>query len=314
MKIGIQLAQLGRQAQPAAVRATARAAETLGYDSLWVMDRLLAPVEPSVPYPVSPDGVLPVEQATVLDPLASLAYAAACTERVRLGTSVLVSPWYRPVALARSLTSIDVLSDGRLTVGFGLGWSVDEYDALGVPQRHLAARQEELFDVLDAVWGPGPAEHHGPTVDLRPSTIGLRPVQRPRPPILLAAYTPAGFDRIARRADGWTPSGIPVEALAPMWSMIRDAAAGHGRDPESLQLVVRANISLRERPIDGERAPYDGNVEQVTEDLTATRVAGADEVVLGLNGDLPLDATLEACAGLVETLRSQEVPAVTGPR
>ena len=309
MKIGIQLAQLGRQAQPAAVRATARAAETLGYDSVWVMDRLLAPVEPRNPYPASPDGTLPVEQRTSLDPLASLAFAAACTERVRLGASVLVAPWYRPVALARALTSIDVLSDGRLTVGFGMGWSVDEYDALGVPQRHLAERQEELFDVLDAVWGPGPAEHHGPTVDLHPSDIGLRPVQRPRPPILLAAYTPTGLDRIARRADGWTPAGLPVEAIAPMWSMVRDAAAGHGRDPDSLQLVARANITLYERPIDGERPSYYGNIEQVAEDLAATEAAGADELVLALSGDVPLDATLEAYAALVETLRSSVVAA-----
>ena len=309
MKIGIQLAQLGRQAQPAAVRSTARAAETLGYDSLWVMDRLLAPVEPRNPYPASSDGRLPVEQRTSLDPLASLAFAAACTDRVRLGTSVLVAPWYRPVALARTLASIDVLSDGRLTVGFGIGWSVDEYDALGVPQRRLAERQEELFDVLDAVWGPGPAEHRSSAVDLRPSNIGLRPVQQPRPPILLAAYTPAGLDRIARRADGWTPAGVPVDALVPMWSMVRDAAAGYGRDPDSLQLVVRANISLYERAIVGERASYYGNVEQVAEDLAATEAAGADEVVLALIGDVSLDATLEAYATLVEALRSNVVAA-----
>ena len=203
------------------------------------------------------------------------------------------------------------LSDGRLTIGFGIGWSVDEYDALGVPQRDLAQRQEELFDVLDAVWGPGPAQHRGPTVDLRPSDIGLQPVQRPRPPILLAAYTPAGLDRIARRADGWTPAGLPVEAIAPMWSMVRDAAAGYGRDPESLQLVARANITLSERPIDGERPSYYGNIEQVAEDLAATEAAGADELVLGLSGDVALDATLEAYAALVEALRSRDVRALT---
>jgi probable F420-dependent oxidoreductase len=309
MKIGIQLAQAGRQAEPAAVRASARAAEALGYDSVWVMDRLLAPVAPRVPYPASADGALPSEQATVLDPLTTLAYVAACTDRVRLGTSVLVSPWYRPVALARSLTSIDVLSDGRLTVGLGLGWSTDEFDALGVPQRHLAERQEELFDVFDAVWSPGPAEHHGPTVDLHPATIGLEPVQRPRPPILLAAYTVGGMDRLARRADGWTPAGLPVEALAPMWATVRDLAAGHGRDPDALQLVVRANISLHDRAVDGERAAYHGSIEQVAEDLAGTEAAGAHEVVLAISGDHALDTTLAAQAALVEALASMRVSA-----
>ena len=102
---------------------------------------------------------------------------------------------------------------------------------------------------------------------------------------------------------------MPVDALVPMWSMVRDAAAGYGRDPESLQLVVRANISLHERAIDGERASYHGNIEQVAEDLAATEAAGAEEVVLALSGDVALDATLEAYASLVETLRSHVVAA-----
>jgi probable F420-dependent oxidoreductase len=300
MRVGVQLAQLGRQADPAVVRASARSAESLGYQSLWVIDRLLAPVAPRSPYPGSADGSLPDEQRTALDPLATLAFAAACTEVVRLGTNVLVAPWYRPVALARSLAAVDVLSGGRLTVGLGLGWSVDEYDALGVPPRDLAARQEELLDVLDVVWAGGAAEHRSPTVDLRPATVSPRPVQRPRPPILLAAYTPAGLERAGRRADGWTPAGLPVDALAPMFGVVRDAAAAHGRDPDRLELVVRANIHLTDRPAAGSRATYEGDVAQVVDDLVATGAAGAHEVLLALDGDVELDRSLDAYAALAE--------------
>ena len=106
MRLGVSLAQSGRLADPAAIRSAAMGAEQVGYSSLWVVDRL---------------GRDRPDLSTVLDPITVLTYAAACTSRVRLGTSVLVAPWYRPALLARSLTSLDVLSDGRLAVGLGLG-------------------------------------------------------------------------------------------------------------------------------------------------------------------------------------------------
>jgi probable F420-dependent oxidoreductase len=302
MRIGMQLAQLGRQAGADAVRASAQAAESLGYDSVWVLDRLLSPVSPRNEYPATPDGKLPREQAAVLDPLSTLAFVAACTQRIRLGTSVLVGPWYRPVALARSLTAIDVLSGGRLDVGLGLGWSVDEYDAVGVPMEGLAALQEELLDVLDVIWQPGPSAYQGPTVDLRPADIGPPTVQRPRPPILLAAYTPGAMDRVARRADGWTPAGLPVELLAPTFASLRDMTAGYGRDADRLTMVVRANIWLTDAPIDGERQSYHGDLEQIAEDLAATRDAGAHEVVLGFYGDRDVEETIDAQSKLLSFL------------
>src|SRR5690242_19259160 len=121
MRIGFALPNLGRMATADAVRQVAQRAEQLGYDSLWTVDRLLCPVKPRTPYPATPDGSLPEFYKRVLDPLDALTYAAAVTSRVALGTSVLDIPFYNPVVLARRLTSIDCLSNGRLRVGFGLG-------------------------------------------------------------------------------------------------------------------------------------------------------------------------------------------------
>ena len=284
MHYGIALPQVGALADPDAVRAVATAAEAAGLSSLWALDRLLAPIDPRTPYPASPDGVLPPEQHTVLDPLGVLTLAAAVTEDIRIGTSVLVAPWYSPVLLARSLTTLDIISGGRLTVGLGLGWSKDEYEAVGVEQRNLASNVEELLDVLHAVWADDVVEHHGRRCSIAPSTINPKPAQPAGPPVLLAAYTPAGLDRVARRADGWTPAGLPVGAIAPMFATVRDAAATYGRDPDALQLVVRANIKLTERPLDGERPSYWGSVDQIAGDLIATRDAGADEVILDAQG------------------------------
>ena len=246
----------------------------------------------STPYPASPDGVLPPEQHTVLDPLGVLTLAAAVTERVRLGTNVLVGPWYPPILLARSLATLDQISAGRLTVGLGLGWSQDEYEAVGVPQRRLAERAEELLDVLDAAWTTNPVAYRGERFAIAPSVVGLKPVQPGGPPILLAAYTPAGLDRVARRATGWTPAGLPVDAVGPMWAALRDMAAGHGRNPDELTLVVRANVKLSAAPLGADRPSYWGTVEQVAGDLEATRATGAHEVILDVQSDATTAAEL----------------------
>jgi len=278
MRLGVSLAQSGRLADPAAIRSAATAAEQVGYSSVWVVDRL--------------GGGRP-DLSTMLDPLTVLTYAAACTTRVRLGTSVLVAPWYRPALLARSLTSLDLLSDRRLTVGLGLGAPLDEFAAVGVPQRELGRRLDDALDVLESTWGaapPGAAADDATVTALAPR----------RPPVLLAASTREDLDRVARRADGWNPAGLPLDMLAPMWATVRDLAAGHGRDPDGLQLVVRATVDLRDQAVDGDRAPYCGTVEQVAADLADTRRAGAHEVILGVECDNCLDEALDLYARVAE--------------
>ena len=282
--LGLTLAQLGPFADPTSVETMAVAAESRGYGALWVIDRLLDPVAPRAQYPATPDGSLPEEQRIALDPLMTLATAAAHTTRIRIGTNVLVAPWYRPVLLARSLASLDVLSRGRLDIGLGLGWSVDEYAAAGVPQRRLAARQEELMDTLDALWAEDPVSFTGHDFAVAPSGVRPKPVQRPRPPVLLAAYTPGGLERAGRRADGWTPSGLPLDVTASMWSVVTTAAERAGRDPSQLSLVVRANIKHTARPIEGERATYHGSIEQIGGDVRGAFALGAHQVIIDLQG------------------------------
>jgi probable F420-dependent oxidoreductase len=300
MRLGVSLAQVGRLADPASVRSAAVSAEQIGYSSLWVRDRLLAPVDPRSSNSNLPGAELPPEWATSLDPLGVLTYAAAVTSRIRLGTSVLVAPWYRPALLARSLASLDVLSEGRLTVGLGLGWSLDEYEAVGVPMHERGRRLDEALDVLDACWGPDPITYDGHDLRITPSLMGPKPLQRPRPPVLLAGYSPAGLDRVARRADGWNPVGLPVEMLASLWTTVRGLAAGHGRDPDALELVVRANMLISPTPLGPDRPSYHGTIDQVAADVDATRRAGADEIVLGLFGDPCLNEALEHYARVAE--------------
>ncbi|MFN0027533.1 MAG: TIGR03619 family F420-dependent LLM class oxidoreductase [Acidimicrobiales bacterium] len=305
MKIGLTLAQLGSFANPDSVLTMARDAEARGYDSLWVIDRLLDPVHPRSRYPVSADGRIPTEQQTALDPLVTLAHAAAVTSRIGLGTNVLVAPWYRPVLLARSLASLDVLSRGRLAIGLGLGWSADEYAAVGVPQRNLAARQLELIDALEALWGDGPVSYGGHDFNVPITHIRPRPQQRPRPPILLAAYTPAGLRRAGQRADGWTPSGLDLPTTAAMWNVVTNAAEDAGRDPRQLSLVVHANVKDTGADAGPHRTTFHGSIRQIGADLRQAAAIGVHEVILYVQGST---TSVQEALDLADRVRAAALP------
>jgi probable F420-dependent oxidoreductase len=279
VKLGFTLPQCGEMAGPDSVRAVATEAEALGYDSLWVLDRVLYPVAPKVGYPATSDGKLPTAYKRVLDPLETLTYAAALTSKVALGTSVLNLPFYNPVLLARQLTSLDVLSGGRLCVAFGTGWSPDEYEAVGTDMKTRGARTYEALEVLKKIWTEDEPEHKGAHYSLPRSVMRLRPVQKPHPPVYMAAYTEATMKRVATHTDGWNPTGIPIPIMKAMFGGIQAMAQAAGRDPSKLAMVVRANLVITEAPADANRGPFVGTWEQIRDDIAATRDVGATELL-----------------------------------
>ncbi len=278
MRIGFTLPNIGAAGSAENIRRVAERAEALGYDSLWVTERLLYPVAPRTAYPASPDGVLPDAYRYALDPLETLTFAAACTRRVALGTSVLDIPFYNPVLLARRLTTLDVLSGGRLRVGLGQGWSDDELEAAGARRQERGPRADEFLQVLKTIWTTDPVEFRGRYYRVPRSVIQPKPVQKPHPPIYLAAYAPAALRRAALHADGWNPAGIPLAGLRQMLGQLRELARAAGRDPASLELIVRANLDLTPGPLGADRSPFAGSVEQVREDVEAVRALGASEI------------------------------------
>ena len=246
--LGFAVPQFGASAHQGAgeLARFASRAEQLGAESLWVGDRLLAAVDPTVGYAGA--DTIPEQFRTNLDPFIALTVAATATTTVRLGSSVLVAPWYPPVQLARQLTSIDVISGGRLLPGFGIGWSPEEYQAAGAPFRRRGAQLDELLDVLDALWSDNPVRHDGDRWSVPESWVNLKPVQRPRPPIYLGAFTPAGLKRVGERADGWmagvrVPAGVNLDMLTWQRRTIDDAARAAGRDPSAIGVCVRVNVA-----------------------------------------------------------------------
>src|SRR5215475_10288613 len=171
---------MGAIAGPDAITKVARRAEELGFDSLWVLDRLLYPVNPQAPYPVG-DGSLPTPYKRVLDPVETLTFAAARTERIAVGTSVLNIPWYNPVLLARRLATLDILSGGRLRLGFGIGWSPDEYEAAGASWNTRGKSADDRVSALKAIWTKDPVEFEGAGFKVPKSYFGLKPLQKPHP-------------------------------------------------------------------------------------------------------------------------------------
>ncbi|MFG1935202.1 TIGR03619 family F420-dependent LLM class oxidoreductase [Mycobacterium sp. NPDC048908] len=252
--LGFAVPQFGESACDGLARF-ATTAEQLGVDSLWVGDRLLTAVHPTVGYAGS--DTLPRQFRTSLDPFVALTVAAAATTRVQLGASVLVAPWYPPAHLARQLTSIDVVSRGRLLPGFGIGWSPEEYQAAGAPFSRRGEQLDEVLDALEALWTTNPVEFSGDRWAIPQSWVALKPVQQPRPPIYLGAFRRQGLRRVGARADGWMAVvGVPgltadliVTTLNAQRQTIDDAARAAARDPAAIHTYVRVNVATH-TPVD----------------------------------------------------------------
>lgn len=279
MKIGFALPHQGPVATKENMRLVATEAEKMAYDSVWTNERLLVPVKAKTPYPGNAEGVLNEEYKTHLDHLTCLTYVSAITERVRLGVSLINIPWYNPVLLAKRLSAMDVLSDGRLIVGVGLSWSEDECDAANVVYRERGRIGEEAIECMLAVWGPDPVEYHGRYFNLEPAYIGPKPIQRPHPPLLIGGFMPNALDRAGRMADGFTGCCAPVDALLSMMTAVKKAAEERGRDASKLYTVMRCLVERTDQPLDDATRPVAcGTWEQIVEDVRKMEDAGVDEV------------------------------------
>ncbi|MFG3138898.1 LLM class F420-dependent oxidoreductase [Streptomyces sp. NPDC048211] len=283
--LGLGLPQMKQYDIGRDVAVVARAAEAVGYESLWVFERVLFP-EPATQGLYGVPGLAwPDQYRSVADPLVTLALAAAVTERARLGTSVLVAPLHVPFQLARSLASLDAASGGRVIAGLGTGWSLDEYAAASVaPFEKRGAVLDELLDVCAAVWGPDPVSYKGNLTTIAPSEVGPKPA-RPIP-----VYLPAGSARATRRlvdrADGWMPVAMGVPQLAEQWKRVRDVAAERGRR-RPIGVCARANARYSTTAVPSEgRQPFHGNTAQIVEDLVAHAATGVPEIMLDLQGTL----------------------------
>ena len=215
MKTGLTLPQYGPHATKENIIQLATMAEQERFDSLWVFERLLWPLNPQTPYPGSPDGRQSTSLQNVFDPLETLTFVAAKTDRIALGTSVIDMLFHNPVTLGRQFATLDVLSQGRCICGLGIGWSKDEYMASNVPFENRGARADEFVQALTRIWTDDVVEFKGRYYNIPASKIGPKPIQKPRIPIYLGGFSPNTLSRISKYADGWLPTAAgSLEYLA----------------------------------------------------------------------------------------------------
>ncbi|HEX4018764.1 MAG TPA: TIGR03619 family F420-dependent LLM class oxidoreductase [Frankiaceae bacterium] len=274
MKIGFAAPVSGSWATPDIITEVAGRADELGYSSLWTFQRVLYP-----------EGTgLGETYHSVLDPLVTLGFLASCTQRVKLGVAVVNFPFLAPVLLAKQAAAIDVLSNGRLLLGIGLGWAEEEFTATGASAERRGARLAEYVACLDDVF-TGTPDFNGENYRVPRSQVLPRPVQRPRPPVLFGGVVPAALKRAGRIADGWISSSrADLHTIGESATLVRSAAEDAGRDPASLQIVVRGLVQLTGEQ-GGERTPLTGSAEQIRADFVDLEAQGVDEVFIDLNFD-----------------------------
>jgi probable F420-dependent oxidoreductase len=247
VKLGFHLPQVGPLATRESLRQAAQVVEELGFDSVWVSEHIVVPRKQATPYPRTPTGQFPVPpDMPFLDSLSTLLFVAACTERVQLGTSVVVLPWRNPVITAKELVTLDVLSEGRLIFGVGVGWWPEEFAMLGVPFKKRGARTDEYLQLIKKLWTEDNPSFQGRFWQIEEVGFAPKPVQKPHPPIWVGGDVKAALRRAGRLGDAWHAIDYPPPQLAEMYARVQGYAKEAGRDPKAVALTLRLQMSATE--------------------------------------------------------------------
>lgn len=285
MKFGITLPQLGNQATRENLIRYAKMSEESGFDSVWVLERLLWPVNPQSPYPATPDGSLPSAYQNVLDPLDTLSFVAANTDKISLGTSVIDALFHNPVVLGKRFATLDILSEGRAICGLGIGWSKDEYQASNIPFKNRGKREDEFIQILKRIWIEDVVEFKGEYYTIPPSKIGPKPVQKPHIPIFIGGFTPNTFSRIVNYdTNGWL--GVlfgPFDQLQSTINAMKELASKSKKDSNSFRVILLTYPNIQEsgNSAEGQRFPMTGTIEEIGADIKVIKDMGIEHIVLG---------------------------------
>jgi probable F420-dependent oxidoreductase len=262
MDIGFMLAPTAHSGDLA---ETARLVESLGYESLWIPEHPVIPVNMKTPFPFTPDNKLPNHYATWADPFIGLAIAAAVTKKIKLGTGICLLPEREPLITAKAVASLDLFSGGRALLGVGAGWLREETEAMGAKFGTRWKQTRETVEAMRLLWTQNEASYEGEIIRFPPVRCEPKPVQKPHPPVILGAHGPKALERVARTYDGWMPLMDSPDELKRDTAIIRKLAADHGRKPDSIQISPLVDPR--------ENGPS-------TDDLKRFRDAGVSRIVL----------------------------------
>ena len=221
-------------------------AEAAGFESIWLPEHPVMPVNPASRYPGSPDGTIPPAMSDMADPYIALARASAVTNRIRLGTGITLIPERNPLVLAGAVATLDRFSGGRFILGIGAGWLREETEIMGGDFDHRWTQTREAIAVMRALWTQDAAEYHGRYYDFPPVQCNPKPFQEGGPPVILGGSARNVFRRVARWGDGWMPTAATPEQIAAGRAAIDELAEAAGRDPATITITVFGQPADRE--------------------------------------------------------------------
>jgi len=293
VRYGFYLPTRGRTATPEDLEVLVRRGEALGFASVMIADHIVFPSVVTSKYPYTVSGVFP-GQGDALEQLALMAFIAGKTRRLRLVSSVMILPHRNPVVTAKTLATIDVLSSGRVTVGVGVGWLREEFQALGAPDfDRRGAVSDEYLRIFKALWTESPVSFAGEFYRFDDVRCLPEPVQKPHPPIWIGGHSKAALRRVARLGDGWHPVGAnPAVPLTPA-DLRRDLdelyrlTEAEGRDPSALTISYKAPLYDVSRPVaaGADRRPFSGSPDQIAEDIATYERLGVSELIFDFRSE-----------------------------
>ena len=261
----------------------ARRAEEMGFESLWVPEHPIIPVETSSPWPGSPDGVIPKVYADIVDPFVALGRASAVTNTLKLGTGICLVPERNPLLLAKEVATLDMYSGGRFLFGIGAGWLKEEKEIMGGDFAHRWTQTREAVLAMKSLWTDVKSEYHGNYYDFPPVYSFPRSAQRPHPPVLLGGMARNVFRRIVRWGDGWMPNRVTPDDISAGRRTLNELAEEAERDPASISISVfgqPADRALIEELFSAGADRVMIRVETADEDATNAQLDEIAEAVL----------------------------------
>lgn len=263
MKFGIAYGNTGTFGTAEGARALGQAAEGAGFDSIWTVEHVVVPQGYESTYPYNREGRMPgTEDVPIPDPLIWLAHLAAVTSSVRLATGILILPQRTPLVMAKQCATLDQLSGGRLTLGVGVGWLKEEFDALGIPFDKRGRRLDDHIGALRAAWGEQPASFDGEVTKFKNVYSAPQPVNG-TVPIVVGGHTEAAARRAGRLGDGFFPGRGSPEGVSELLGIMREAAGEAGRDPDQIEVTAMGQAALGGDPLEGVRAMEEVGVHRL---------------------------------------------------
>ncbi|HJU58141.1 MAG TPA: TIGR03619 family F420-dependent LLM class oxidoreductase [Nitrososphaeraceae archaeon] len=299
MKVGLVVPQFGINSTKENLINFVQIAESEGFESLWVYDRMLYAINPQQPYPGTPNKrEWPEYFKNNLNPLTTLAFIAANTSKTNLGTCIIDILFHNPITLAKEFTTIDILSGGRVICGFGIGWSKDEYLAANIPYKKRGERANEILRAMKKVWKDDIVEFNGDFYKIPKSIINPKPIQKPHPKILLGGFSQQTFERMVKYGDGYIGAlAGSFEYFHNLIKMFNDSIDKGSRTRKDFDLTILTYPYLMKSTSEkSNRSPMTGGtIDEIGSDLSKLKSSGVDRVILAVNAekDYNVNQTIE---------------------